>query len=554
MKKFFILSLILISIAFKPVFVMGQTANVSDSLALVNLYDSTNGPGWLHNTNWLTGPVRSWYGITIDGNGRVTTMRLFANGLNGRLPHSLGNLTNLQNITLVGNSFSGGIPEEIGNLSNLLSLDFTSNQLDGVIPASLGNLSKIKRLIFYDNHLTGTIPVTLSNLDSLVNLDLSGNKLTGVIPKSFSRLKKLETLDLFRNLLSGNIPDSLGYLPNLQELGLDRNQLSGPIPATFVNLKKLNDLWLNGNKLSGTVPAAFTNMQISVPRLWHNHFTFNGMELFGQKYAGFYAPQDTILPLHYSNKKLSITAGGTISNNSYTWYKDGALFATVAGDSTITVSNPGKYWVAITNSIAKDLTLYSDTLNVDASILPVTLLKFSGQITHGEALLNWQTATEINTDYFNVQRSVDGLSFLNIEKIKATGNSTAIENYNYIDVVTGINPTPTAIFYRLQTVDKNKNTNYSKIIRLANDATSTSSLSIYPNPAHDALYVKTGAVSGPVVITITDASGKKLLMQQDSQSVSGQNITVNTSTLAAGIYILQIKHNSETETLKFIKK
>ena len=46
--------------------------DVNDSLALVDLYNSTNGPSWTHHDNWLTGPVGSWYGIYLtDGGKRV---------------------------------------------------------------------------------------------------------------------------------------------------------------------------------------------------------------------------------------------------------------------------------------------------------------------------------------------------------------------------------------------------------------------------------------------------------------------------------------------------
>ena len=55
-----------------------QAVNVQDSLALVALYNSTKGDYWKHNTNWLTGPVIKWYGISIS-DGRVTYIGLSEN-------------------------------------------------------------------------------------------------------------------------------------------------------------------------------------------------------------------------------------------------------------------------------------------------------------------------------------------------------------------------------------------------------------------------------------------------------------------------------------------
>src|SRR4051812_38413573 len=60
--------------------------NVQDSLALVDLYNSTNGPSWVEQTNWLTiNPVSTWFGITVTGT-RVTGIAFSENGMNGTIP------------------------------------------------------------------------------------------------------------------------------------------------------------------------------------------------------------------------------------------------------------------------------------------------------------------------------------------------------------------------------------------------------------------------------------------------------------------------------------
>ena len=90
------LSLLLIGIFFiNSVTVSAQAVNVQDSSALVDLFNSTNGNGWINHTNWLTtSPVSSWYGITVE-NGRVTRVTLNRNGLVGTIPSSIGNMTAL---------------------------------------------------------------------------------------------------------------------------------------------------------------------------------------------------------------------------------------------------------------------------------------------------------------------------------------------------------------------------------------------------------------------------------------------------------------------------
>ena len=75
-----------------PVIVVQAQVAQDDSLALVALYQATDGASWSDTTNWLTGPVAQWYGVTVTED-RVTHLDLNANGLAGEIPVELANLT-----------------------------------------------------------------------------------------------------------------------------------------------------------------------------------------------------------------------------------------------------------------------------------------------------------------------------------------------------------------------------------------------------------------------------------------------------------------------------
>lgn len=243
----------------------------ADSLVLVELYTTTNGETWINNTNWLTGPVNTWHGITVVSN-RVTEIDLQKNNLTGTIPTALGNLSSLVTLELDTNKITGPIPAQLGNLTNLQFLYLAGNNFTGTIPVELANLTKLTLLYLADNKLSGTIPVQLANLLNLVYLDLSENQLEGTIPVQLGNLSNLEFLDLGTNSLTGGIPSEFGQLTNMIWMDFRSNQLSGPIP----NLSLLSDLemlYVNSNSLTGTIPSYLGSLQ----KLRWLHFSQNNL-------------------------------------------------------------------------------------------------------------------------------------------------------------------------------------------------------------------------------------------------------------------------------------
>ena len=232
-----------------------------DSVALVALYNSTNGAGWQSRANWLSGrPIDEWTGVSTNSLGRVYNLDISWNGLNGPIPSELGNLTFLSGLHLYGNQLSGEIPSEIGDLSNLRYLGLNHNQLSGQIPSELGNLSKLEGLSLQSNRLSGVIPAELGQLSTLKNLWLSSNQLTGPIPEELGNLPNLEVLGLSGNQLTGALPSELASLSKLEWLFLSNNQLTGTIPEELGNQTNLTRLSLAGNQLTGCIAAGLRDV------------------------------------------------------------------------------------------------------------------------------------------------------------------------------------------------------------------------------------------------------------------------------------------------------
>ena len=244
------------------------TAASPDRAALEAFYETTGGPRWRTSSNWLTAaPVGEWWGVDVDGNGRVRRLELTNNNLQGFIPPELVDLANLRELILHHNLLQGEVPPELGRLVSLEVLDLGYNALVGSIPPELGELANLRMLALHANHLSGSIPPQLGRLASLEELSLARQSvdgiksLTGPIPPELGELANLRVLQLASNLLTGPIPSELGRLSSLEALSLLWNPITGPIPPELGALTNLKKLYLNLlPNMSGPIPSEFGDL------------------------------------------------------------------------------------------------------------------------------------------------------------------------------------------------------------------------------------------------------------------------------------------------------
>jgi protocatechuate 3,4-dioxygenase beta subunit len=270
MRKRIFIGLIIVLYLCIPNFIHGAIPAL-ERAALIALYNATNGDSWTNNSGWKTPPLdtdgfampgteSTWFGLTVELDS-VVSINLYSKNLTGTIPVELGNLSNLQYLSLGNNHLNGIIPSALGNLSNLSFLGLETNQLNGSIPSQLGNLSNLTYLGLSSNRLTGNIPSELGNLTQLIKFYVVGNQLSGSIPPQLGNLTNCNELALCLNEFSGAIPPELGNLgSNLLALNLSQNHLTGSIPSTFGNLSSLYALNLENNRLSGSIPPELANL------------------------------------------------------------------------------------------------------------------------------------------------------------------------------------------------------------------------------------------------------------------------------------------------------
>jgi hypothetical protein len=208
----------------------------SECNALVSLYDSTDGGGWVDQTLWKANNAPcTWEGVICQDipfdSKIVTRLELQNNGLNGTVNSSITGLTNLQYLNLNGSNalssrkLSGNLPSQIGSMLTLRELYLANNAFSGGIPTSFGNLAQLERLNLNDNQLDGSLPVQLGNLTNLKQLNASSNKLSGAIPTSFENLTALTDFTINSNNIIGDFPPGMIDI-NMTELNIRYNGIT----------------------------------------------------------------------------------------------------------------------------------------------------------------------------------------------------------------------------------------------------------------------------------------------------------------------------------------
>ena len=187
--------------------------------------------------------------------------------------------------------------------------------------------------------------------------------------------------------------------------------------------------------------------------------------------------------------------------------------------------------------------------------LPIELLSFSGNCENNAAKLYWQTASEINNDFFTIERSADAVNFEPIGTKRGAGNSNTIQSYNYIDAILNLKPqTSNTLYYRLKQTDFDGNYEYFNIITVENNCIdSPNQLNIFPNPADNELnFQVSNQDEEEINIEVYDVTGK-LIISKSSAISESNSLSVDISSLVNGMYMLNVKTKTTSVIQKFIK-
>ena len=177
--------------------------------------------------------------------------------------------------------------------------------------------------------------------------------------------------------------------------------------------------------------------------------------------------------------------------------------------------------------------------------LPVKLVNFSADLQHSSVKLKWATATEINNDFFTVERSTDNNQWSAIGRVKGAGNSNSLVSYESVDNA----PAAGTAYYRLAQTDIDGTVSYSAIKIVNNDA-KKGSISIFPVPSVGRTINLSGITDYQNHdLTLLNAGGNILF------STTLSKASVELPSLATGVYFVRVKNKvtGEATNLRYIK-
>jgi len=348
--------------------------------------------------------------------------------------------------------------------------------------------------------------------------------------------------------LTGYVPVASG---NIDFAGLqvtpDNSKIS-PYVAKF-NAENGDGVWAKifntGNTSYGYQVAVNKNKEIFAAGFARDGINIDGQLVATQGIDGYIFKMDSDNGT-VTDRKFVVTAGtdyvcGLVVNNT-TVYANGMASGTGSANTTVTnFAGTGADFYYRGGSWDVYIMKWGSTS------LPVSLIEFKGSRTSMGNLLSWETLSETNNEYFEVERSADGINFSPIKRLAGSGTSTIKINYNYLDT----NPLNGINYYRLKQVDINGTFSYSKETVAIDNLLQMEGLKLYPNPGSGIANVQLPSFSADTEINVYSQTGK---LVESYTNVSGNNQAIDISKQPIGVYYIQVIEKGKSNLIKYLKQ
>ncbi len=233
---------------------------------------------------------------------------------------------------------------------------------------------------------------------------------------------------------------------------------------------------------------------------------------------------------------LYATGGAT---NNYTWSPATNLNSTTNDTVTSVPPSIGSYtYTAVSTSVNAlcPATMNDFTFTVDPCLLPVELISFNATYQSDKVTLNWVTASEINNDYFTIQRSINGIDWEDLEVINGAGNSS--ESLSY--VTSDEYPYSGVSYYRLKQTNFEGEFDYSEVRSVEIERLGNSQVGIYPNPTEREIKI-IGTEEELQQISVYDMFGQNVTFLTKQFRKMKSMVVLDLSNLSTGNYLIKTK-------------
>jgi|GEM_PF-3673516 len=259
-----------------------------------------------------------------------------------------------------------------------------------------------------------------------------------------------------------------------------------------------------------------TVFDTSFPTSWSGYFIIRKSD-YWEIYSGsgpMYSPPTYTRLFHTKNAFPTSNSGGRMSARS----------------SAITGTRPPENSVWIKDTDNTEVTLTLSGVSEDYGALPVTLTYFNAKLNDEKKVsLTWETSSEQNSDYFDIERSADLKSFSAIGKVKAKENKSDKTIYQLTDE----NPIPGIGYYRLKQVDLDGTSHYYRVVSVRTEGTDAP----YPNPSNGKfLNLDVPATSN---LTILNPKGESISFDRKKLSEGSVQLLLKAN-LPPGLYLIRV--------------
>ena len=249
---------------------------------------------------------------------------------------------------------------------------------------------------------------------------------------------------------------------------------------------------------------------------------------------------------------VTVDAGGSLANGHIQYFgcsnTSSSRFNGVLDEMRIALTDFSADWIATEyNNQSSPSTFYSVTAS---AALPVELVHFRAKaVANHTADLHWATASELNNNYFDVERSYDAIHWEWVGNVTGNGTTNQLTDYRFTDK--SIATSQNTAYYRLKQVDYDGAFEYSDIRVVSFDGKVVKlEIAAYPNPFNQEVTIRVNT-NEPYSIEVTNINGLLLLAIDNTTS---QTQRLDLTEWTSGIYIVNVTSSQGTKHLKVIKQ